>query len=85
MLYDDLAICVWDSGEEVADGRINLSVVLRLGLRDRFRCSGGNRWSWLKHIQLRSRFLDNTLPDMMSYSVDLMAEQVGRSIPETLS
>jgi hypothetical protein len=74
VFYDDLAICVWDSREEVADGGINLSVVLRLGLRDWFRCSGRNRWSWLKHIKLCSRFLDNTLPDMVSYPVDLMAE-----------
>ena len=77
MLNDLQAISIGYSGEQIAEGSINLEIVLLLGARDGFRGAVLKAAAQFREMnQAGSSFLHDVLANVMSNAMDLVGKVI---------
>jgi hypothetical protein len=75
-MHDDrLSICIWNIREQISDGIADLTGVLRLRCRDWFGSTVINVVVFVREIRLR--FFDDVLSDMVPRAMQLVGKMVG--------
>ena len=72
MIYNHLAVGVWDPREQVAEPGISLCVDLCLGFGDRLGLAGGERCRGGDVTQLRACLFDDALSEVVAAAVHLL-------------